>query len=113
MYLQLDYLSSSVSQAAVSVKDAAGAVREVAQNILKALTPERQLRGESVDDLRAESDEEISCFEDEFSMGIDLPAGAELSGNVTPIPTTGELEELRYVNLYQQLFSAHNACLQT
>ena len=87
-----------MSQAAVSVRDAAGAVREVAQNILKALTPERQLAlksssDDSVD--RHESDEEMSCFEDEVSMGIELPNAAETSGNVTPIPTTGELEELR------------------
>ena len=42
-----------------------------------------------------ESDDEISGFEDDFSVGIDLPMATETSGNVTPIPTTGELEELR------------------
>jgi len=34
-------------------------------------------------------------YEEEFSVGIDLPQGPDTtSGNVTPIPTTGELEEL-------------------
>ena len=37
----------------------------------------------------------MSCYEDDFSVGIDLPLAVETSGNVTPIPTTGELEELR------------------
>ena len=52
------------------------------------------------DDNGAESEEEedMSCYDDDFSMGIDLPMAAETSGNVTPIPTTGELEELRYVS---------------
>ena len=43
-----------------------------------------------------ESDDEMSGFEDDFSVGIDLPMASETSGNVTPIRTTGELEELRY-----------------
>lgn len=42
-----------------------------------------------------ESDDDMSGYEDDFSVGIDLPMAAETSGNVTPIPTTGELEELR------------------
>ena len=45
-----------------------------------------------------ESDDEMSGFEDDFSVGIDLPMAIETSGNVTPIPTTGELEELRLVS---------------
>ena len=49
------------------------------------------------DNLSPESDEEMSCYEDDFSLGIDLPLAVETSGNVTPIPTTGELEELRFV----------------
>ena len=44
-----------------------------------------------------ESDDEMSGFEDDFSVGIDLPMTVETSGNVTPIPTTGELEELRSI----------------
>ena len=43
-----------------------------------------------------ESDDDMSGYEDDFSVGIDLPMAAETSGNVTPIPTTGELEELRW-----------------
>ena len=50
---------------------------------------------ESCDHIGPESDEEMSCYEDDFSVGIDLPLAVETSGNVTPIPTTGELEELR------------------
>ena len=81
-----------VTQAAVSVRDAAGAVREVAENILKSLTPERlEERGGQDSD-----EEEMSGYEDDFSVGIDLPMAVDMtSGNVTPIPTTGELEELR------------------
>ena len=77
-----------MTQAAVSVRDAAGAVREVAENILKSLTPER---------FGQESDEEeMSGYDDDFSVGIDLPMAVDsTSGNVTPIPTTGELEQLR------------------
>ena len=84
----------------------------------KALTPERQLsverkvqpRPDNVDAIRSEDncdgvnngaeseeEEEMSCYDDDFSVGIDLPMAAETSGNVTPIPTTGELEELRCV----------------
>ena len=51
-------------------------------------------------ELGADSDEDISCYDDDFSVGIDLPMAAETSGNVTPIPTTGELEELRSVQLH-------------
>lgn len=82
----------AVTQAAVSVRDAAGAVREVAENILKSLTPERlEERGGQDSD-----EEEMSGYEDDFSVGIDLPMAVDMtSGNVTPIPTTGELEELR------------------
>merc|ERR1711915_512171 len=40
----------------------------------------------------------MSCYDDDFSVGIDLPMAAETSGNVTPIPTTGELEELSSVD---------------
>jgi len=105
--------TSLVTQAAVSVRDAAGAVREVAQNILKALTPERQMsverklqpKPDDVDVIRSddngaesEEEEDMSCYDDDFSMGIDLPMAAETSGNVTPIPTTGELEELSSVD---------------
>ena len=49
-----------------------------------------------LDNIVADSDEDMSAYEDDFSVGIDLPLAAETSGNVTPIPTTGELEELRY-----------------
>ena len=42
-------------------------------------------------------------FEEEQSMGIDLPQGLDpTSGNVTPIPTTGELEELSISSAEQQ-----------
>ena len=80
-----------VTRAAVSVRDAAGAVREVAENILKSLTPER---------VGQESDEEeMSGYDDDFSVGIALPLAVDTtSGNVTPIPTTGELEELSSVD---------------
>ena len=79
----------------------------------KALTPERQMsverklqpKPDDVDVIRSddngvesEEEEDMSCYDDDFSMGIDLPMAAETSGNVTPIPTTGELEELRYVS---------------
>jgi len=46
----------------------------------------------------SEADNDISGYEDEYSVGIDLPLATEItSGNVTPIPTTGELEELSSV----------------
>ena len=111
------------------IKNAAGAVREVAHALLKALTPTpdqqrkeepiprgivnnvrsalqkleeippspKQLRARSADvetpssemirdDPESEAAEEVSC-------AIDLPT-QENSGNVTPVPTTGELEEI-------------------
>ena len=94
---------------------------ELILEIFQALTPERQIQSdlkstlnhdlpvpptsdasissfrkpESCDHIGPESDEEMSCYEDDFSVGIDLPLAVETSGNVTPIPTTGELEELR------------------
>lgn len=37
---------------------------------------------------------EFSQYGEEFSIGIDLPPGNDVSsGNVTPIPTTGELDD--------------------
>ena len=93
-----------VTRAAVSVRDAAGAVREVAENILKSLTPERQTQPgfgqEGAEGESEEEEEEMSGYDDDFSVGIDLPLAVDsTSGNVTPIPTTGELEELRLVPL--------------
>ena len=93
-----------VTRAAVSVRDAAGAVREVAENILKSLTPERQTQPgfgqEGAEGESEEEEEEMSGYDDDFSVGIDLPLAVDsTSGNVTPIPTTGELEELRWVPL--------------
>jgi len=163
--------AAMVSQAATSVRDAAGAVREVAQNLLKTVTPEihpesrnmeehpagkvnnlqqaslslemKQISIKSPQDLQdvqegkvkgsmsyqtieenemkrkqsqekaidmskqniksstediSDSEEDSYGYEDDFSVGIDLPAATETtSGNVTPIPTTGELEELSSV----------------
>ena len=90
----------------MSVRDAAGAVREVAENILKSLTPERQTQPnfsqqQQQQEGEGESEEEeMSGYDDDFSVGIDLPLAVDsTSGNVTPIPTTGELEELRLVPL--------------
>ena len=115
-------LSPSVTRAAVSVRDAAGAVREVAENILKSLTPERQTQPgfsqqqveqqveEEVGEGESE-EEEMSGYDDDFSVGIDLPLAVDTtSGNVTPIPTTGELEELRLVPLrsYQHSLTSHS-----
>jgi len=44
-----------------------------------------------------DSDEDSYGYEDDFSSGIDLPTEIT-SGNVTPIPTTGELEELSSID---------------
>ena len=104
MMTNTSLLSPSVTRAAVSVRDAAGAVREVAENILKSLTPERQTQPgfgqEGAEGESEEEEEEMSGYDDDFSVGIDLPLAVDsTSGNVTPIPTTGELEELRLVPL--------------
>eukprot|EP00092_Neocalanus_flemingeri_P005238 GFUD01005631.1.p1 GENE.GFUD01005631.1~~GFUD01005631.1.p1 ORF type:complete len:1719 (+),score=531.92 GFUD01005631.1:116-5272(+) len=46
----------------------------------------------------SDSEEDSLGYEDDFSVGIDLPLALDsTSGNVTPIPTTGELEELSSV----------------
>ena len=103
MMTNASLLLPSVTRAAVSVRDAAGAVREVAENILKSLTPERQTQpgfGQEGAEGESEEEEEMSGYDDDFSVGIDLPLAVDsTSGNVTPIPTTGELEELRFVPL--------------
>ena len=54
-------------------------------------TPQRLAYGGS----RSGSEEcDFSQYGEEVSMGIDLPTGNDVSsGNVTPIPTTGELDE--------------------
>ena len=113
MMTNASLLLPSVTRAAVSVRDAAGAVREVAENILKSLTPERQTQsvfnqqeekeGEESGE-EEEEEEEMSGYDDDFSVGIDLPLAVDsTSGNVTPTPTTGELEELRLVPLQSLL----------
>ena len=113
MMTNASLLLPSVTRAAVSVRDAAGAVREVAENILKSLTPERQTQsvfnqqeekeGEESGE-EEEEEEEMSGYDDDFSVGIDLPLAVDsTSGNVTPTPTTGELEELRLVPLQSRL----------
>ena len=114
---------TAVSQAAVSVKEAAKGVREVAQTLLSTIAsppppspppplPQASASGKSPDrdewgpspSLGETTDEEDDFgFEDEQSMGIDLPQGLDpTSGNVTPTPTTGELEELSISSAEQQ-----------
>ncbi len=118
-------LSSHVTD---EIKEAAGAVREVAQVLLKALAPESSEGGEETGfeesgakrvggkrgiqsktgstvagNESANTDEEdtegYSEGNEDFSSGIELPismmgANEQSSGNVTPIPTQGELEEI-------------------
>ena len=113
---------TAVSQAAVSVKEAAKGVREVAQTLLSTIstppppqpplhTPvsatgkpsERDDWGPSPSLGETTDEEDDFGFEDEQSMGIDLPQGQDpTSGNVTPTPTTGELEELSISSAEQQ-----------
>lgn len=59
-------------------------------NMLKA-------RNKTWSDEEIDSDEDSYGYEDDFSSGIDLPTEIT-SGNVTPIPTTGELEELSSID---------------
>jgi len=114
---------TAVSQAAVSVKEAAKGVREVAQTLLSTIAsppppspppplpqasasgkfPEREEWGPSPSLGETTDEEDDFGFEDEQSMGIDLPQGLDpTSGNVTPTPTTGELEELSISSAEQQ-----------
>ena len=112
---------TAVSQAAVSVKEAAKGVREVAQTLLSTIasppppsppppqasasgkSPEREEWGPSPSLGETTDEEDDFGFEDEQSMGIDLPQGVDpTSGNVTPTPTTGELEELSISSAEQQ-----------
>jgi len=56
--------------------------------------PVREARTEARTGEETEDEDDFG-YEEEFSVGIDLPQGQDTtSGNVTPIPTTGELEEL-------------------
>jgi len=129
-----------VSKVAASVRDTAGAVREVrevAQSLLKTISSElhskdtfnvesstniisstevkgdtslKRFRVSKTDDALSsyrgkcrresfESEDDSFPGEEEVSLGIDLPMGADTtSGNVTPIPTTGEMEELNTVD---------------
>lgn len=55
----------------------------------------------------SESEEDMFCGGlseacEETSIGIDLPANDQSSGNVTPIPTTGELEDISTEELPSQ-----------
>jgi len=117
---------TAVSQAAVSVKEAAKGVREVAQTLLSTIASppppsppppppplsqatasgkslEREEWGRSPSLSETTDEEDDFGFEDEQSMGIDLPQGLDpTSGNVTPTPTTGELEELSISSAEQQ-----------
>ena len=112
---------TAVSQAAVSVKEAAKGVREVAQTLLSTIasppppsppppqasasgkSPEREEWGPSPSLGETTDEEDDFGFEEEQSMGIDLPQGVDpTSGNVTPTPTTGELEELSISSAEQQ-----------
>merc|ERR1711915_889870 len=52
-----------------------------------------------IDDSDDDAEEVSSGYDDDFSVGLDLPVNLDnTSGNVTPIPTTGELEELSSVD---------------
>merc|ERR1719229_984419 len=103
-------------------KEAAKGVREVAQTLLSTIasppppspppppqasasgkSPEREEWGPSPSLGETTDEEDDFGFEDEQSMGIDLPQGQDpTSGNVTPTPTTGELEELSISSAEQQ-----------
>ena len=86
--------SSSVSQAALSVRDAAKGVREVAQCLLSTISPSREVVDREEWEERREGEEEWEGrnpgevtdeeedYEEEHSVGIDLPQG--------PDPTSGE-----------------------
>lgn len=73
------------------IKEAAGAVRDVAQALLSAISRPDTEAGHSEDETEgySEGGEEISC-------GLEMPIGGneQSSGNVTPIPTEGELEDI-------------------
>ena len=120
------------------IKNAAGAVREVAHALLKALTPTPDQKADDQEQIsegivknvknalqkleeippsprgskrltespskrikpeqkRSDDEEDTEGYSEggeEFSCGIDLPTTQDCSGNVTPIPTTGELEDI-------------------
>ena len=73
-------------KAAEQLKETAGAVKDVAQVLLKAVEVDG---GDDFDDMT----EGYSEGAEEFSCGVELPF-EQSSGNVTPIPTQGELEEI-------------------
>ena len=58
----------------------------------------------------AAEDEDVSeVGEAEVSCGIDLPTAQDCSGNVTPVPTTGELEDISEVQDQTSTATAHQA----
>ena len=60
------------------------------------LDPIRNVTGKGV--VASTEDEDVSeVGEAEVSCGIDLPTAQDCSGNVTPVPTTGELEDISEV----------------
>ena len=74
-------------------RDAAGAVREVADSLrrevdlLKAITPDRQSRGREEEEADSEDDNEdqFSGYDDDFSVGIDLPMAMDTTSGLTLI----------------------------
>ena len=79
-------------KAAEQLKETAGMVRDVAQVLLQAVDSskaEEQLEEEEEDQMT----EGFSEGAEDFSCGVELPF-EQSSGNVTPIPTQGELEEI-------------------
>ena len=80
-------------KAAEQLKETAGVVRDVAQVLLQAVDsskPEEQLEDEVEEDMMTEGYSEGA---EDFSCGVELPF-EQSSGNVTPVPTQGELEEI-------------------
>ena len=78
-------------KAAEQLKETAGVVKDVAQVLLKAV--DTKLEDAAAIDEEEDMTEGYSEGAEDFSCGVELPF-EQSSGNVTPIPTQGELEEI-------------------
>ncbi len=90
---EAELLSSEMNQ---GIADTAMAVTNIAGTLMESYPD----RNDNLTNVVIEDEDEeaaLCCPEQDFSVGLDMSvtvAGAESSGNVTPIPTSGELEEV-------------------
>lgn len=83
---------AAVFQSDEQVKQAAGGVKQVAKTLMESVQPLVSTHSSGSE----EEEEGLGYSEgcDDLSIGLDLPTQSSGGGDDTPVPTTGELEDI-------------------